>query len=199
VEPDRAAELIARLSDQCSKSLSQFQIWGQATKGDFKGLSPPDIAAALAGAPGASGLLVRIKYAGQYRYIDDLLSALIRAVMDDRLLELVRVPSYKKWHIPYRGFVENLCLLAIHETVSPYICLWCLGVGSIKNDAKIYQCTACRGTGRKCYSDRARAAAMHVPRGTWRYVWLNRYRAIQSFLGYWEAVALQNTARRLDI
>src|SRR4030067_1214418 len=77
--PDRAAELIARLSDQCSQSLSQFQTWGQTIRGDFKGLGPPDIAAALAGAPGASGLVVRIKYAGQYRYADDLLAALVRS------------------------------------------------------------------------------------------------------------------------
>jgi len=196
--PDRAAELIARLSDQCSQSLSQFQTWGQTIRGDFKGLGPPDIAAALAGAPGASGLVVRIKYAGQYRYADDLLAALVQAIMHDRLLELSRIHPYRKWREPYKGFVKNLCLLAIQETASPQICLWCEGVGSSKNDSKIYQCAACRGTGRKCHSDRARAAVMHVPRGTWRYVWQDRYRAIQAFLGRWEAVALQRTATRLD-
>lgn len=140
---------------------------------------------------GAS-LLIRIKWAGQTQFVQDLDIKFWLAIVD--------LSTSEGWTYPVRRgseFYRNMGRLALAETISPNICLECGGTSiEITEEGKIEKCTPCRGTGKSRHSDRSRARLLNMPWETFRQGWTDRYRKVQGMADLWESIGLSVVAKR---
>ena len=142
---------------------------------------------------GAS-LLIRVKWAGQVQFMQDLDIRFWMAIIDLAHSENWPVPEKFKGKELYR----NMGRLALAENISPNICLECGGCGmQVSQEGKLADCLPCRGSGRSRHSDRSRARMLGMPWETYRHQWTERYRRIQGMSDLWESIGLSVIAKRL--
>jgi len=152
-----------------------------------------------------ASLLLRVKYANQYDYLQKL---------DIRVwLKVVSMSIENGWQYPKdrigREFYHDMARMALAEAIWPHTCLWCHGTGHIvihkrrlrgkksKRIGQVIMCEACKGTGRKRPTERQRARLMNIPLTTWLRRWASVYRDIQIELDKVEAIGLGALRRRL--
>lgn len=163
----------------------------------FQRITPEDVVHALGMIKhdGAS-LLIRIKWAGQSEFVQDL---------DIKFwISVVNLANSEHWPYPEKlkgkEFYRNMGRLALAENINPNICLECGGSSiQITPAGKLEECSPCRGTGRSQHSDRSRARLLGMPWETYRHLWNERYRKIQGMVDLWESIGLSVIANRTKI
>jgi hypothetical protein len=163
----------------------------------FQRISPEDVSHALGliKHDGAS-LLIRVKWAGQAQFIQDL---------DIKFwLAIVALSNFENWPYPekFKGeeLYRNMGRLALSESIDPNICLECGGSAiEITPEGRIEKCSPCRGTGKSHHSERSRARILGMAWETYRHVWNDRYRKIQGMVDLWESIGLSVVANRTKI
>lgn len=163
----------------------------------YQRITPEDVLHALGGIKhsGAS-LMVRVKWAGQNQFLQDLEIKF--------WLTIVNVANAEKWPYPIKKkgkeFYRDMGRLALAENISPNICLECGGSSiQITPEGKLEECSPCRGTGRSHHSDRSRARILGMPWETYRQLWNERYRRVQGMVDLWESIGLSVVANRMKI
>lgn len=153
-------------------------------------ISAEDMAMALSRVSIEASQYCRYKYLGEGKWADNLTLAMRRVALgwDD----------VGKWRVPRKGFVLDLCRLALLEDTDAHICLTCLGTGGKKIEGKHYECIPCHGTGKDTMRDADRARAVGVLRESWRATWRVRYVRIQAIVDGWndEIVKAAHAAKK---
>ena len=152
------------------------------------GLTPEDVAAAMAGSSCIGILLVRAKYSGD----------------TSDYSRLLRVATGKARTMAGRGGwnadgerLELLAALALEHVINPRVCTHCRGVGHTLR-CTLEPCRRCGGSGRSEASEASRARAFGVHPSTWSRVWRSRWRALVTALEWKEIGALQLMGDRLN-
>jgi hypothetical protein len=141
---------------------------------------------------GAS-LLIRVKWAGQQQFIQDLDLKFWVAVVDIANSESWPYPAKFKGQELYR----NMGRMALAENIDPNICLECGGSATqITDEGKLEDCKPCRGTGKSHHSERSRARLLGMRWETFRHGWSERYRKVQGMVDLWESIGLSVISRR---
>lgn len=82
----------------------------------------------------------------------------------------------QRWTKMQQGLVINIAIQAMNEWLND-VCPKCRGVGIIKVGgyrgglAREFECSKCRGLGRKRWSDSERSKGVGVPRQNWSIYW----------------------------
>ena len=154
--------------------------------GQFHGLTPEDVAAAMAGLDRETTLLLRAKYAGDESVMAELESLAVWACMD--LARRWRADSVR---------MRKLISLALDYVIRPQICKACEGRGS-RLKRVIELCQKCGGTGRGEMSEAAKARAVDVDPAQWHKLWRARWADIVTLLQQWEYRGLMVMRERLE-
>lgn len=153
-------------------------------KGGIPDLTPQDVAHALGTLKHRyASLVLRVKYAGQDEFKQDLFIGLYTNMMET---------GAKDWIRPRHHWVFDLCRTGLGEFLAPTLCPTCNGLGSFKCGPLTVTCEPCLGTGR--YKQPDPAEIMGVK--DWRR-WDGQYRQVLGKLGLWEDIAI-GALNRLD-
>ena len=139
-------------------------------------------------------LFLRVKFCGQYEFIEELDHIFWKSVID--------LANEEKWSYPRKRigseFLRNMGILALSESISTNICLECAGTGmEVSQEGKIVAHGPCRGSGRSIHSDRSRARLMGISWSTWNTSLDDRYRQILQICDLWQEIGLSGMAKRL--
>lgn len=132
--------------------------------------------------------LVRLKWAMQENYTQDVHVSLYAHVMSER---------FRKIHGHRPGLVFDLCRLAVSEFCQPTVCLSCGGRKQFLSENLLIKCDACKGTGIGRVSKSSRARAVGVERMTWSRYWDREYLQILSVLDGWNGTVLGELKSRI--
>jgi len=152
-----------------------------------------------------ASLLLRVKYAQQHEFMQDL----------DRLiwLKIVDLWMENKWPYPKnkigKEFRRDMGRMALAETIWPHTCLVCFGRGQIvvqkrrlrgrkrRRIGQVVECVNCKGKGARRPNDKLRARMMGMPYTTWLHTWASVYRDVQAMIDQIEAIGLGSVKNRL--
>lgn len=193
MKAERAAELIAMLT-------AKVQPWEPALA-DFQRLTREDVALALSFVRSVPArLLVRIKYADQAMYVGEFEDRLVSAIERGCLWHAVELATARRWKVPRKDFLRDMCRLAIIEHISPRQCPACGGRGfRVTRKGKLrVNCTRCEGRQHVPLPEWERATLLRIEPDAWAHSWRDRYRAIQGVLDHYEALALGAMAKRVS-
>lgn len=190
MNPQRVAELISLL---CAKT----HAWEPAIR-TFNVLCANDISLALGLVQSIPArMLIRIKYADQTCYTGTFENELVSAIERATLFSVEHIA--KKWKVPRKDFIRDMCRLALIEHLSPHVCQRCNGqTGAVTKTGQWEACTKCAGTGRFRLSGRRRARMLRIDEKAYRQSWKDRYTAIQELLDRYEEIGLGGVAKRLS-
>jgi hypothetical protein len=90
-----------------------------------------------------------------------------------------------------RDLLEDMCVIAVHEVVTPPRCKTCKGVGF----ARSRLCTSCNGSGFKYSSGRSLAQALRLPHESFRVMWRRRYEDVFNYVSDIDAQINRAVAR----
>jgi len=152
-------------------------------------ITEADVLFAMAGAPVGMWRLALVKICGRGEETRNMYYALS--------VEAAGNKAIRKWVWNNKGYLESLCLLAIHEINETRHCTVCNGTGArnIKK-SKLVKCSFCKGTGHKGLSTRNRIKQIGLTAKQWKrckYV----YGLILNILLNWEGGIRRRLKRKL--
>jgi uncharacterized phage protein len=153
--------------------------------GQFHGLTPEDVAAAMAGLDRETTLLLRAKYAGDDSVLPELEHLAVWASMD--LARRWRADSVR---------MRALIRLALDHVIRPQTCPKCEGRGT-RIRRVIELCPKCGGTGRWELAEAEKARQVDIDPTRWHRLWRSRWADIVSLLQHWEYTGLIVMRERL--
>jgi len=152
-------------------------------------ITEADVLFAMAGAPVGAWRLALVKICGRAEETRNLYYALSVAAAGKK--------SVSKWVMKNKGYLERLCLLAIHEINETRNCWVCHGTGARNiRKTKLVKCDFCNGSGKKGLTNRDRMAQIGLTAKTWKkckYV----YGVILNILLNWESGIRRRLKRKL--
>jgi len=177
MDQDIVAELMPALAERC-------QSWEAAA---FLEIPSEDVAFVLGTLPDKVSKFMRIKYAAQDEYANEIEIYL--------LLQILDLATRGKWKYPKdrigKELLRNIGRMAIAESIFPHVCMTCQGTKSqILLEGKVENCPSCGGSGKRRPSYRERADIMGFKHETWRINWDSRYKECAGILDDWESQAI---------
>lgn len=161
-------KLLAKLSVKCSS-------WSGAGFGGVGGLSPADIAHALAYCKSElSSLMLRVKWADQQEDFGKLVLEFI--------LSVERRAKKKKWRERKIGTIQRIAYTVVDEAINPRLCIQCKGRGESLDGQKMDTCPRCEGAGVLEWTDSDRARMIGITPQSFQEVWKLKYQDCQSIL-----------------
>jgi len=146
---------------------------------DGKGLTPQDVAHALAGLSDGPYYLARYKYAQDGTVYNQLEGSLVYEVANKKALS--------DWVTEYPEKIFSLVKVAIQDTCSSIECKSCGGVGyKIINTTEIQDCIVCSGTGKKAMNQSDKAEMVGISHQAWAKSWQGKYNEITPIISRWE-------------
>ena len=157
--------------------------------GGTPAITEQDVLMAMSGAPTGMWRLALVKICGRVEETRSLYYALSVAAAGKK--------SVHKWVTKNKGYLERLCMLAIHEINETNNCKVCHGTASRKiRKSKLVKCEFCRGTGHKGLATRDRIKRIGLDVKQWKqckYV----YGVILNILFNWEGGIKRRLRRKL--
>lgn len=157
-------------------------------------LTPADVAHAVGMVGDRVGvLLLMLRVADQWNWLDDLEAALLTPVRERAAEE--------NWYTRPPRDLENvlrmMVRLAVFEHCIPSRCRKCKGRGQrFPSDGPARTCESCSGTGRMpAMSGRSRAEQLEIDPKVWRTTWAHRYAWIQRMLVEHDHTAVEQLRR----
>ena len=103
----------------------------------------------------------------------------------------------RRWRIPRKSFIEDLCQLAILEAKAPHLCHTCDGRGTVilwSEETQAFKredCKVCAGSchGPSPFRDADRAEFLRVSPDAYCHSWRDRYEAILALVDKYDAIA----------
>jgi len=138
-----------------------------------------------------ASLLLRVKYAHQFDFMDDL----------EHCIMIYIEKLWRDNHWPrYRGSMLKLCEFLLWEHIWPRRCVSCGGIGEkTVETGKVYQCGSCKGTGVRKIHDKDRASVLEIPYTTFRRKWSPIYQELLASMDRIEAIGRGALRKRLEV
>lgn len=146
-----------------------------------------------------AALYARVKYADQMIFMEELALGLRYTINTKLAINEWRIPKNKDDY-PRKEFILDLCRLALYESISPGVCVYCGGWASeIDDSGQINNCRVCNGTGKQKVLEIDRANAMQISKQSWGTPWGPRYREILEIPGNWDDLIVGAVHKRLKL
>lgn len=158
----------------------------------YGGLTQADVAYALGRVyHKGAGLLLRIKYADQREFLNQLESRLLRDVRREAMRE--------RWRIHKPQVLEKLVQIAIIELVNPMRCIRCKGREYVRRQNLWVVCRYCEGSGRLRLPNRYIYSFVGLDKRAWDRMWRERYtNVIYPLVNKYEAIGLGSLKKSLS-
>lgn len=167
--------------------------------GGIPALTAQDVAAAMGMGhiPRREALLLLVKFCDDRSHFHELWAFWFKAVMEHAISKGWRTnrrPGEKRPLPRFKWLAEH----TLQEALSDLHCQVCEGHREIAFGGGVTkECPACRGTGRRYWSQRQWAYRLRVGRGAYRRIWSHRVAWCRHEIQVWELNAIWHASRFL--